>query len=118
MKKQVSHGRWLVATFAALALQLPQARADIVTTDQLVAPTPADAERAKVQAFLERATVVEKLQALGVDSSATADRVGAMSQEEIHLLAKSIDALPAGGDLSNTEIILIVLVAILVAILI
>lgn len=120
MKNHVSCRRWLLSIIAALAaftLQLPSAIAEVVTTDQVTAPTPADAERAKVQAFLERASVVEKLHAMGVDGIAADDRVGAMSQEEIHTLAQRIDALPAGGDFTNTEVIIFLLALILVAIL-
>lgn len=120
MKNYFSGRRWLLAVFTALAaltLQLPLAMAEIVTTDEISAPTPADAERAKVQAFLERATVVEKLQAMGIKGIAAEDRVAAMSQEEIHALAQRIEALPAGGDFSNSDIIIILLAVILLAIL-
>lgn len=122
MTNCVSCRRWLLSIIAALAaftLQLPSAMAEVVTTEEVTAPSPADAERAKVQAFLERASVVEKLQAMGVGGIAAEDRVAAMSQEEIHALAQRIDALPAGGEFTNTEtIIIIVLAVILVALLI
>lgn len=111
MNTRVSR-RWLIVALAALTM-LPPARADIVATDQLAAPAPVDAERARVKTFLERATVTEKLQAMGVDTLSVADRVDAMDAEEIHMLAKSIDSLPAGGDFTTTEIIVIVLLAIL-----
>lgn len=111
---------WLIALVAALAALAspPLARAEIVTTDEIAATAPADAERAKVQAFQERATVGEKLQALGVDSLTAKERVNAMSQEEVHALAQKIDALPAGGNLSGTDIIIILLAVILLAIII
>lgn len=108
--------RWLLTTLAAFTMLLPPARADIVATDQLEAPAPVDAERAKVKTFLERATVTEKLQAMGVDSINAADRVDAMSAEEIHMLAQNIDSLPAGGDFSTTEIVVIVLLVVLLVI--
>lgn len=112
--------RCLVAFIAALAaftLQVPPSMAEIVGTDEVAAPSPADAERAKVQAFLERATVTEKMQAMGLNALSAKDRVAAMNQEEVHALAQRIDALPAGGEFTTTEIIIIVLAVILVAIL-
>lgn len=109
--------RLLAAAGAALMLQLPPAEAEIVGTEALAAPAPADAERARVQAFIERATVAQRLQALGVDGIAAGDRVAAMSQEEVHSLAQRIDALPAGGNFSNSDIVIILLAVILLAIL-
>ena len=111
--------RWLLALLAALtafALQPRPVMAEIVATDEVSAPSPADAERAKVQAFLERATLVDKLQAMGLNGLSAKDRVAAMSQEEVHALAQRIDALPAGGDIGTTEIIIILLAVILLAI--
>jgi len=121
MNDRLSLHRWLlaiVACLAALALGPRLAIAEIVTTDEMTAPSPADADRAKVQSFLEQATVVQKLQTMGVNSIDAKDRVAAMSQEEVHALAQRIDSLPAGGNLSNTDLIIILLVVILVAIII
>jgi hypothetical protein len=42
--------------------------------------------------------------------------VAALDQQEIHALAQRIDAMPAGGNLSTYDMILIVLIAILVVI--
>lgn len=116
MTNHVSCRRWLIATFAALALQAPPTMAEVVTTHDISAPTPADAERAKVQAFLEQATVAQRLQAMGVDSIAASERVAAMSQEEVHTLAQRIDALPTGGNFSNSEVIIGLLALILLVI--
>jgi hypothetical protein len=74
----------------------------------------ADQDRAKVQQFLDRASVKERLQTMGVDAINAQGRVQAMSDEEVHALAQRMDAMPAGGSLSQNDIILILLVAILV----
>lgn len=121
MNNTILNFRWLLAVLAAcaaLTVATPPAMAEIVGTDTVAAPAPADVERAKVQAFIEQATVVDKLKAMGVDALSAKDRVAAMSQEEVHALAQRIDALPAGGNFGSTDIIIILLVAILVAILI
>lgn len=100
----------------AVGFHAPALRAELVATPDVAAQATADAERAKVQQFLEQATVKERLQAMGVDGIAAADRVAALDQQEIHALAQRIDAMPAGGAISTMEWILIVLVAILVVI--
>lgn len=120
MNSNIFYPRWLLAVFAAFAafaLLSPPAVAEIVGTDEITAPSPADAERAKVQTFLEQATVVDKLKTMGIDGLSAKDRVAAMSQEEVHALAQRIDAMPAGGNLGGTDIIIILLAVILLAIL-
>lgn len=103
----------LALTFA---FQAPAVRAEMVTTPDAAARSTENTERAKVLQFLEQANVKERLQAMGVDGLAATERVAALDQQEIHALAQRIDAMPAGGNISTTEWILIVLIAILVVI--
>src|SRR6266704_1015087 len=67
MKNKISHPRWFLAALAAASI-IPVAplRADIVSSDQMAAQSQAEADRAKVQSFVDRADVRERLQALGV----------------------------------------------------
>lgn len=110
------------AIAAALALafstQVPLAQAEIVGTDALAAAAPSQAEldRIKVQAFMDRANVKERMQAMGVSGLVARDRVASLSEAEVHALAERIDTVPAGGALSNTDLILILLVAILLVV--
>lgn len=105
---------------ALLALTIgfhtPLVRAELVTTPEAASQESADTDRAKVQHFLEQATVKERLQAMGVDGIVAEQRVAALDQQEIHALAQRIDAMPAGGNITTNEWILIVLVAILLVI--
>lgn len=94
----------------------PLVRAEMVTTPEAATQESTDAERAKVQNFLEQSTVKERLQAMGVDGVFATERVAALDQQEIHALAQRIDAMPAGGNLTTYEMILVVLIAILVVI--
>lgn len=105
-----------LVVLTALALQAPLARAEIVGTETLAAQSQAEQGRAKIQAFVERATVKERLEAMGLSGLVAQDRVAALSEAEVHALAERIDAMPAGGNLSNQDLILILLIAILVAI--
>lgn len=108
-----------VAVILALALstQAPLARADIVETEALGAQSQPDLDRAKVRSFMERADVKERLQALGVSGLVAGDRVASLTDAEVHAMAQRIDAMPAGGALTNQDWVIILLVAILVAIL-
>jgi hypothetical protein len=113
--RRTSRGFAIVLSLA-LAAQMSVARAEIVETDALATPSQVELDRAKVQAFMDRANVKERLQAMGLSGLVAKDRVASLSEAEVHSLAERIDTLPAGGALSQTDWILILLVAILVAI--
>lgn len=119
MQTSARPGASIVASLLALLLsaQMPAARAGLIGADEAAGTSQSEVERAKVQSFLERADVKQRLQALGVDALASGDRVAALSDAEVHALAQRIDTLPAGGALSNQDLILILLIAILVALL-
>jgi len=114
-KKSLTH--LITATVTTAMLILPfAARAEIVDTQDLATHSQSEQDRAKVQSFVERATVKEKLEAMGVEGLLAKDRVAALSEQEVHALAERIDAMPAGGTLSQMDMVVILLIAILVAI--
>ncbi len=101
---------------AALFVLAPFARAELIAADKVVPQGQAQMDREKVRSFLDRAAVTERLKALGVEDGLVKPRVDALTDEEVHMLAEKIDALPAGGALGDFQIIIIVsLVAILIA---
>ena len=104
---------------AALIAQGSIAHAGMIEPEAaLSAHSQAEQERVKVQAFVERANVAEKLKAMGVAGLVARDRVDALTEAEVHALAERIDAMPAGGALSNNDLIIVLLIALLVAVLI
>jgi hypothetical protein len=118
MKPGLHVSRGLAVVLAAvLSAQVPLAQAEIVDTDALAAPSQAELERARVQDFLDRATVKERLQAMGVSGLVARDRVASLSEAEVHALAERIDTMPAGGALSTQDWILIGVVALLLIVL-
>jgi hypothetical protein len=97
------------------------ANAEIVSTDQLVAKSSTDAERAKIQSFLDRASATGQLQALGVKGIDAQTRISALSDAEVHELAARIDSLPAGGNVAgftDQQIVIVLLLLILVVVLV
>ena len=104
-----------------LALACGTAYADLVGTDEAAAsvePAKPDADREKIRAFMERPEVVEKLKAMGVSPDEAKARVGAMSDQEVHMIVSKLDMLPAGGRLSNNDLLLIVVIILAVVLLI
>jgi hypothetical protein len=58
------------------------------------------------------------MQKMGIAADRAAARVDAMSDEEVRSLAGRLDALPAGGALSNEQLLLIIVIVLLVIIII
>lgn len=105
---------WLIACWAVVLA--PTAQAGMIATDEIVASQVAQSDRDKIDEFLNRASVQEKMQAMGVQAAFAEDRVDALTAEEAATLAQRIDALPAGGALDSMDVVIILLIAILVAI--
>ena len=105
----------LISLVLALAAVAPRANAALIATDAALPPA---AEREHLKALLARPEVVQQMQKLGLSASEASARVDAMTDAEVAQLAGRIDALPAGGALSNQELGLIILIVILVLLII
>ena len=108
----------VIAMAAVLCLLPPLVGAAMVSTDQAIGQGVAEQDRARVQAFLDRADAREQLRALGVDDLAAKERVAGLTDQEVHALAQKLETLPAGGNLGTNEVIVILLVVILVVLLV
>ncbi len=72
------------------------ARAGLVGTDQVIAPSNAEASRERVAAFVAREDVRGEMRKMGVDPDEAATRVAVLSDVEIQRIAAKIDRSPAG----------------------
>lgn len=88
--------RVLIASTLGLTMPLAPAQAGLIPT-QAITQAGAQAERARVDAFLGRQDVQERLTALGVDAQSAKERVAALGDEEVARLAERLDQMPAGG---------------------
>lgn len=88
------------------------AQAGMIGTDQIVTAA-SQADRTTVLEFLGRADVASQLQSLGLDAKSATDRVAAMTDAEVQMLAGKINSMPAGAD-STGVIILLLLVGVAV----
>jgi hypothetical protein len=88
--------RFLVVSVMMLSFQ--SAWAGMIGTQQAMSAGSAQADRLLVADALTRTDVKNQLEALGVDPGAVSDRVGAMTDEEVHALAGKLNSMPAGGD--------------------
>ena len=88
------------------------AQAGMIGTDQIVTAA-SQADRNTVLEFLGRADVTSQLQSMGLDAKSATDRVAAMTDAEVQMLAGKINSMPAGAD-STGVIILLLLVGVAV----
>jgi len=112
--------RFLGASLVGFALCCGTASAELVGTDEAAAsmePANPNADREKLRAFLDRPEVVKQLQSLGVTPDEAKARVRAMSDTEVRLIAKNMDSLPAGGRLTDFQLIMVILLGVIILIL-
>lgn len=98
-----------------LVLGAAPARAALIPSDAGIQPA---SERERVKAMLERPEVAKELQKMGIAPADAEKRVQSMSDSEVAQLAGRLDALPAGGAITNQELMLIIIIILLVALLI
>lgn len=103
--------RFLVVSMMLLPFQTIQA--GMIGTDQMASAASAQTDRASVLSLINRSDVASQLQALGLDPKVAADRVAAMTNEEVRTLAGQLDSLPAGA-MNGWWIAAIVIVGVLI----
>ena len=84
----------LVVLFVSLPVNVAQSA--LVTTDQVLAASQAEEDRARVLAFLAREDVRQQITSLGVDPDEAARRVQSLSDAEIAQIVDQMDQDPAG----------------------
>ena len=87
------------------------AQAGMIGTDQVVTSS-SQADRNTVLNFVNRADVTGQLQVLGIDPATAADRVAALSDEEVRNLVGKINSMPAGADTGGVLLIILIVVII------
>jgi hypothetical protein len=73
------------------------AQAGMIGTEQIVTAASQN-DRSTVLEFLGRADVATQLQSLGLDAKSATERVAAMTDSEVQMLAGKINSMPAGAD--------------------
>jgi hypothetical protein len=102
---------------AALMIAMPymaQTQAAMISSEQAIAAS-VQAERDTVARFVLRADVQRQLASHGLTNAA--DRVAALTDDEVRSLAGKIDSLPAGADSGVTFLLIVALVLLLLLLL-
>ena len=96
------------------AVATPSAYAGMISSQAVQAPGN---DRERVKALLARPEVAAEMQKMGLAPGDAVKRVDAMSDAEVTQLAGRLDALPAGGAITNEQLLLIIIIIILLIIL-
>lgn len=103
----------ILCTLVLLAPLAVPARAGMVGTDRVLRGANTEAQREELVRLLERDQVRAELEALGVPGDSARERVERLTDTEVAHLRGQVAALPAGGDLSNVELLLLILLIVL-----
>ena len=87
--------RFLIVALMMLPFQAVQA--SMIGTDQASAAASAQVERDAVLNLISRTEVAGQLQSMGLDPQTARDRVGAMTDQEVHALAGKVGSEPTGA---------------------
>ena len=102
---------------AALAFFIPQtARAATISTEDALSTQQASQDRERLKALVARPELAQGLEKFGIAPTDAKARVDAMSDAEVRMVVGKLDALPAGGALSNTEFLLVIIIVILIVV--
>ncbi|HMB73512.1 MAG TPA: PA2779 family protein [Gammaproteobacteria bacterium] len=85
------------------------AQAGVIGAEQYLSATDRQTTLDSVHAALARADVQQALKMHGVEPAVAAERVAALNDSELVLLAENLEELPAGGLLATLGVVAIVL---------
>jgi Family of unknown function (DUF6627) len=111
--------RWIVRFLVCGALGLGllgSANAALIGTADAVDSAQAAAARAQMKMLLQRPELAKELKALGASPAEAQARVDAMTDTEVTALAGKVADLPAGGRISDTELLLVLIIILILVI--
>ena len=102
----------LAASLLAASLQTT-AYGGVISTQQYLTTVDRDATLARIDAVLAREEVRSRLEHYGVDPVAAEQRIAALTDQELSLLATELENLPAGGNLLGVAGVVFIVLLIL-----
>ena len=113
MKENLQAFRNMIgACLLGLALVHHPANAGIISTEEAAAAPPS---REQLGSFVSRPEAAKQLQDLGVPPDEALARINAMTDEEVRNISGKLGTLPAGGALSNYELLIVLLLIVVLA---
>ncbi|MBW1981176.1 MAG: PA2779 family protein [Deltaproteobacteria bacterium] len=107
----------VMVVLVSLFSLVPRVEASFISSSEGFTTDLRQHDLATVQKVLEQKLVKQRLEALGYSQTEIQERLGQLSNEELHSLATQIDTLAPGGDALGVIIALLVIVLLVVLIL-
>lgn len=107
----------LAAGVGCLASAQVPVRAEMIAEGEVQASVKANKERERVKSLVTRPEAASQLQAMGIAPDRAQARVDAMTDAEVQAISARLNALPAGGQISNYQLIVVILLVVIVALL-
>lgn len=106
-------GAFIGSFILLLSIAVP-AQAGMVGTDQVLHDAGTTAQREALVELMERDAVAAELETLGVAGGDARERVERLTDSEVAQLHGQVASLPAGGNLSVVQLLLIILLIVLI----
>lgn len=103
----------MLAASLVAAVPYDAARAGVISTQEYLATLDRDAALARIDAVLAREEVRSRLEQYGVDTVAANERIAALTDQELALLATELENQPAGGSLLGVAGVVFIVLLIL-----
>jgi hypothetical protein len=115
--KLFSRTAMLLVMIMSLLSAVPNLEAGFVPSDRALVPSLRDQDMQTVQKVLESKVVTKRLEALGYSTAEIEQRLGQLSDQELHSLANQMESLAPGGDGIGFVIGILVVVILVIVIL-
>lgn len=109
------HPRRLFCVLGLILAFATPAQAAMVDSDRVLRSAETGNQREAIVIALERDEVRNQLRQMGVSPAAAEQRVARLTPREVMRLQDRIDSLPAGGEISTVELLLIIILVLLIA---
>jgi hypothetical protein len=103
----------MLAASLVAAVPYDAARAGVISTQEYLTTLDRDAALARIDAVLAREEVRSRLEQYGVDTVAANERIAALTDQELALLATELENQPAGGSLLGVAGVVFIVLLIL-----
>jgi hypothetical protein len=115
--KLFSRTAMLLIMLMSLISAVPNVQAGFVPSDSSLVPSLRDQDLQTVQKVLENKLVSKRLEAMGYSAAEIDQRLGQLSDQELHSLSGQLESLAPGGDGVGFVIGILVVVLLVIVIL-
>jgi hypothetical protein len=102
----------LATSMFAASLQ-SAAYGGVISTQQYLTAVDREATRQRIDAVLAREEVRSRLEQYGVEPASVDERIAALTDQELQLLATNLENMPAGGNLLGVAGVVFIVLLIL-----